>query len=88
MTVVHYVAVTGCLAAPVGDSTMVLLPSMEYLQLDEVGAAIFEQVSQPATVDEIVAALASVYEVDTHVLRTDVVEYLSLLCDRGAVEIR
>ena len=85
---VKYAAVSGCLAAPVGDSTMVLLPSMEYLQLDEVGAAIFESVTAPASVDEIVETLLAVYDVEPDVLRADVAEYLTLLCERGAVEVR
>jgi hypothetical protein len=88
MRPVKYVAADGCLAARVGASTMVLLPSMEYLELDEVGAAIFDRVASPRTVDEIVAELVTIYDVDVDTLRCDVAEYLETLCRRGAVESR
>jgi hypothetical protein len=84
----RFVAVDGCLAAPVGASTMVLLPTMEYLELDEVGAAIYGCVTAARTVDEIVAELVEIYDVDVDTLRQDVGDYLDLLCRRGAVEQR
>lgn len=84
----RYVTVDGCLSAPVGSSTMVLLPSMEYLELDEVGAAIFERLDSPRTVDEVVDELVQEYDVDVDTLRHDVTEYLELLVRRGAVEAR
>lgn len=86
MTAVRYAATPGCLTAPVGESTMLLLPSLEYLELDEVGAAIFDRVREPASVDEVVRGLLELYDVEPDVLRADVGEYLDQLVARGAVE--
>jgi len=81
----RYIVVPGCHAASVGETTMVLLPSLQYLELDEVGAAIFDGVERGRRVPDLVADLLGVYEIDAETLEADVAGYLAILVDHGAI---
>jgi hypothetical protein len=82
---VTYEPVDGCLAAEVGDATVVLVPnsSMEFVELDDIGTDIWEALASHRTTDAIATALADRYDVDLATLRADVAEYLEHLVERG-----
>jgi hypothetical protein len=84
---VTYEPVPGCLAAEVGDSTVILVPnsSMDFVELDEVGRAIWETLTEHGTVASIASALLDRYDVEIAELEADVADYLERLARMGMV---
>jgi hypothetical protein len=76
-------------AASHGDRTVLLdLRSEQFFSLDDVGQRIWELLGRHATVDEIVAELAGIYDAPEATVRTDVETFVTALVrDRLAVEV-
>ena len=74
-------AVDAVVLLPVGADDPVLLPG--------TGAAVWELLEQPATLDELLAALREVYgtDADAASVEADVVALLDRLVGLGAVEV-
>ncbi len=83
----RYAHAVGAVGAEVADQFVVLAPDMEYIRLDRTGRAIWESLTSPATVDEVVAALCSWYAVEPATARADVVAYLEKLDRLGLVTV-
>lgn len=74
----------GLLAATVGEELLMMSPAAgKYFNLNEVGTRIWELLAQPTTVEALVAALTSEYDVDTDTAREQVLEFLAALRERG-----
>lgn len=65
----------------------VLLGPERVLILDAIGLAILTRVDGQATVSDIAANLATVYEAPQDVIEPDVVTYLTDLRDKGFVHV-
>ena len=76
-----------CFVAEVGEVSMVLLPTLAYLELDEVSASILRAFAVPRSVGEAVAELLAAYEVDESVVRADVVRIVDHLMAHGAIRL-
>ena len=89
MDVVHgpqrYQVDSKCFVAEVGEVSMVLLPTLEYLELDEVSTSILRAFGVPRSVDDTVTELLAAYEVDEVVVRADVVRIVEHLMAHGAI---
>lgn len=67
---------------------MLNLDAGVYYGLEDVGAEIWKHIAKGATVDEIVAAVVAVYDVDEPRCRRDVNHLLTDLAGSGLVQIR
>lgn len=82
-----YQRAAGALDAVVDGQVVLLSPAdMSYHSLDRVGARVWAQVAQPATTDEIVAALRSEYVVDEDRCRADLQPFLDRMVAIGILE--
>jgi hypothetical protein len=68
----------------VGDETVLLdLESGMYFGLDGVGKRIWECLGEGLTMGEIAAVIVSEFEVEEAMVRSDLVEFVSDLLERG-----
>ena len=67
------------------EAVLVDIDKGEVIQLDEVGARIWENIDGSATVSGIIDAVCSEFEVDKDTATADVLEFLNELSDRGAI---
>lgn len=83
----RYVRVSDCLDAEVGESTVVLVPSssMDFVELDDIGTAIWSALATHSTASAIATSLLDEYEVDLATLEADVADYLERLVALGMV---
>ncbi len=74
----------GLLAAAVGDE-LLMMSSIDgkYFNLNGVGARIWELLARPASVEDLVTALTSEYDVDADAARAQVREFLAALRERN-----
>jgi hypothetical protein len=64
------------------------LKSGMYYGLNEVGASIWQCISEPKIVGEVYEALLEEYEVEPERLEKDLMEVLQQLADYGLIEVR
>lgn len=77
---------TGAVSAAVDGETVVLSPAdMRYHGLNETAAAIWSELDQPRSLDELVERLCERYDVDPETCRRDVDACLTTLMEYGAV---
>lgn len=73
--------------ADLGGESVLLDPvSGRYFGLNEVGTRIFELLSEPHTVSDLVSVLVQEYEVSEAQLSRDVEQFVSEMIARGLVE--
>lgn len=77
----------GVVTAHIGGQLVALNDKMEYVALDPMGEAIFALIEQPQSVDDIVAAVTSRFDVDEPTCRADVTEFVSQLQSRRLVSL-
>jgi hypothetical protein len=72
------------------DGEMVLLDmeSENYFGLDEVGTAIWQEMQEKETLQEVFEALLEQYEVEAEVLERDLSDFVEKLLDSGLVEVK
>lgn len=81
------VASSSVATADLGGESVLLDPvSGRYFGLNEVGTRIFELLSEPRSVSELVDALVQEYEVGEGRLKRDVEQFVSDMMSRGLVE--
>ena len=74
--------------APVGDEIAMLnIEAGSYYVLDEIAAAIWEQLKTPITPDAICGQLCQRYEVAPAQCETDVLTFLRVLQEKGLLRI-
>ena len=67
-------------ARTIGGETIVLdLPNSQYFAITGVGSMVFQLLGEERSVDDLVAAIVSEYEVDETTARTDVEVFLDRL---------
>lgn len=75
--------------ADVADTSVLLdIDSGYFFQLNRTGTAIWALVSEPRSLGAICDQLAGEFRVDPETCRTDVVEFVEELLERGVLEIR
>ncbi|MDD4940717.1 MAG: PqqD family protein [Candidatus Omnitrophica bacterium] len=67
------------------EAVLVDIDKGEVIQLDEVGARIWEAIDGSATVSGIIDTVCSEFEVDKDTATADVLEFLNELSERGAI---
>ncbi|MGH9279926.1 MAG: PqqD family protein [Acidimicrobiales bacterium] len=78
----------GVLHQHLGAETVLLhLTTETYYGLDEVGSRVWQLLQEHDTVDPIVAALVSEYEVDEPALRADLERLLEQLAETGLIHV-
>ena len=72
------------------DGEMVLLDmeSENYFGLDEVGTAIWQEMQEKETLQEVFEALLEQYDVEAEVLEHDLSDFVGKLLERGLVEVK
>lgn len=70
-----------------GEIAILNLKSKLYFGLTDVSAMIWRALETPQSFDEIVAAVTTQYDVDAEQCREDLGVFLSILKERGLVEI-
>ena len=69
------------------DTTIVAeLTDGAYFELDPVGSLIWQELASGANVDDLVARVTEVFEVDADTARSDLLAFLADLIERGLVE--
>lgn len=74
-------------SAPVAGTTVVMTPDMRFLELDEVGADIWEMLTAGSEVDEIAQELGRRYVVDVGTAAEDVTRFIGYLAEEGVVSV-
>jgi hypothetical protein len=78
--------VPGASSAVVDGDTVVLSPTdMRYHALNDTASAIWDELAQPRTLDQIVSSLSERYDIDPDTCRDDVDACLASLADVGVV---
>ena len=70
-----------------GEAAILNLKTGVYFGLDPVGAAIWNLMAQPTTVESIRSAMLARYEVDATRCESDLFEQLSKLREHGLIEV-
>jgi hypothetical protein len=79
----------GLVAADVADNAILLdIDSGYFFQLNRTGAAIWSLVAEPRSLGAVCDHMAGEFRVDPETCRTDVVEFVAELLERGVLEVR
>jgi hypothetical protein len=70
-----------------GETVMLSIASGKYYGIDAVGSRIWELLSEPKTMSELVQSLREEYDVEPEQCRADVVDFLHYLCGEGLVKL-
>ena len=70
-----------------GEKVMMNLDKGEYFMMNEVGSRIWEIISEPINVKEIISTLRNEYEVDEETCRDTVIEFLGRLNHADLISI-
>lgn len=70
-----------------GESVILNLDQSVYYGLDEVGARVWELISEPRTLNEVRDQIVEIYEVDPARCESDLRTLLSDLADAGLIEV-
>lgn len=75
-------------AAPMGDElAMMDLDTGKYLVLDRIGAVIWEELSEPVRVGDLIARLEARYDVTRERCAADVTNFLRQLDEKGLIRV-
>ena len=70
-----------------GEKVMMNLDKGEYFLMNEVGSRIWEIISEPINVKEIISTLRNEYEVDEETCKDTVIEFLGRLDNADLISI-
>ena len=70
-----------------GEKVMMNLDKGEYFMINEVGSRIWEIISEPINVKEIISTLRNEYEVDEETCKDTVIEFLGRLDNADLISI-
>ena len=70
-----------------GEKVMMNLDKGEYFMMKEVGSRIWEIISEPINVKEIISTLRNEYEVDEETCKDTVIEFLGRLDNADLISI-
>ena len=70
-----------------GEQVMMNLDKGEYFMMNEVGSRIWEIISEPINVKEIISTLRNEYEVDEETCKDTVIEFLGRLDNADLISI-
>ena len=70
-----------------GEKVMMNLDKGEYFMMNEVGSRIWETISEPINVKEIISTLRNEYEVDEETCKDTVIEFLGRLDNADLISI-
>ena len=70
-----------------GEKVMMNLDKGEYFMMNEVGSRIWEIISEPINVKEIINTLCNEYEVDEETCKDTVIEFLGRLDNADLISI-
>ena len=70
-----------------GEKVMMNLDKGEYFMINEVGSIIWEIISEPINVKEIISTLRNEYEVDEETCKDTVIEFLGRLDNADLISI-
>ena len=84
---ITYRRAPGAIAAQIDDQIVVLSPiDYTYHALDTVGASVWNLLSDPMNLDQLVDGLTAAYDVTPDQCRADVVPFLDRMMTIGALE--
>lgn len=70
-----------------GEKVMMNLDKGEYFMMNEVGSRIWEIISEPINVKEIISTLRNEYEVDEETCKDTIIEFLGRLDNADLISI-
>ena len=83
-----YVVSPDCVSCPVEDGVAILdLKSNTYFSLDAVGTSIWDQMSNPASLDDLTQAVSAEYEVAPEECRGDIQDLLKDMLQHGMIQV-
>lgn len=71
-----------------GESVLFDLGRSEYFGLDGVGTRMLEALTEAASIDEAFAVLLSEFEVESDVLRSDLIAFITSLTNERLLDLR
>ena len=84
---VTYLVSPECVSCEVESGIAILdLRSNTYFSLDSVGAAIWDRMAAPASLDDLTAAIAAEYEVAPEECRRDISDLLDDMLTHGLIQ--
>lgn len=82
-----YLVSPECVSCAVENGIAILdLRSNTYFSLDPVGAAIWDRMAAPASLDDLAAAVSAEYEVAPEVCRGDIADLLEDMLTHGLIQ--
>lgn len=82
-----YLVSPECVSSEVEEGIAILdLRSNTYFSLDPVGAAIWDRMAAPASLDDLTAAIAAEYDVALEECRRDISELLDDMLKHGLIQ--
>jgi hypothetical protein len=88
MSTPRYQRATGAASAVVDGETVVVSPAdMRYHGLNATADAVWEELTEPRTLDELVEQLTERFEVDAATCRADVQACLDTMVEAGLVQL-
>ena len=76
-----------CVSCAVEDGIAILdLRSNTYFSLDPVGAAIWDRMAAPASLDELASAISTEYQVAPEECRRDIADLLDVMLKHGLIQ--
>ncbi|RDW22394.1 PqqD family protein [Oceanobacillus arenosus] len=70
-----------------GEKVMLSIQNGKYYNLGEIGGEIWEHINQPITIEKVVAALVTQYDIGRDTCSEQVVSFLEKLLGEGLIEI-
>ena len=82
-----YLVSPECVSCKVEDGIAILdLRSNTYFSLDPVGAAVWDRMAAPVSLDDLAAAIAAEYEVPPEECRGDIADLLDDMLTHGLIQ--
>ena len=82
-----YLVSPECVSCAVEDGIAILdLRSNTYFSLDPIGAAIWDRMAAPASLDELTSAVSAEYEVASEECRRDIADLLDDMLRHGLIQ--
>ncbi|MDP3966997.1 MAG: PqqD family protein [Nocardioides sp.] len=78
---------SGVVSADVQDTHVLLNEDLRYLGLDPIARRVWDLLEQPATLDDLVAALVTEYDVSPDQCRTDVTALVQAMAEHRLVTV-
>ncbi|MFN7250073.1 MAG: lasso peptide biosynthesis PqqD family chaperone [Anaerobacillus sp.] len=71
-----------------GEKVMLSIAKGKYYNLGDIGGEIWELIQTPIPIEEVIATLTSLYDVEQSMCQEQVLSFLGLLAEEGLIEVK